>query len=185
MHEGPSERADLLLKAFVAAGVKVEIPDDIRVALWEKFLFAVSWGGVGAVTRVPIGTLRALTETRQLREQGMREILAVAQAHKVSLSNDLAGRTLSFMDSLAPNGTTSLQRDIADGKPSELEAWNGAVVRLGRDVDVSTPLHAFLYHCLLPAELRARGEIQATVGSVPPVGIEPTTFHSGGERSIP
>jgi 2-dehydropantoate 2-reductase len=58
-----------------------------------------------------------------------------------------------------PHGTTSLQRDIADGKPSELEYWNGAVVRLGREVNVATPLHEYIYSCLLPQELRARGQV--------------------------
>ncbi len=44
--------------------------------------------------------------------------------------------------------------------PSELEAWNGAVVRLGQQVRVATRLHAFLYHSLLPLELRARSRVQ-------------------------
>ena len=67
---------------------------------------------------------------------------------------------MAFLDSLAPSGTTSLQRDIAGGKPSELEAWNGAAVRLGREVGVDTPLHEFIYHSLLPLELQARGKVQ-------------------------
>lgn len=56
-------------------------------------------------------------------------------------------------------GTTSLQRDIIDGKPSELGFWNGAVVRLGREANVATPTHGHIYACLLPQELRARGKI--------------------------
>jgi 2-dehydropantoate 2-reductase len=66
---------------------------------------------------------------------------------------------MAFMDTVAPSGTTSLQRDIIDGKPSELEAWNGAVVRLGQDVGVATPLHTFIYYSLLPLELQARGQM--------------------------
>jgi 2-dehydropantoate 2-reductase len=65
-------------------------------------------------------------------------------------------RALQFVDALDPAGTTSLQRDIVAGSPSELEAWNGAVVRLGRQRGVSTPTHAFLYSSLLPQELAAR-----------------------------
>jgi 2-dehydropantoate 2-reductase len=52
-----------------------------------------------------------------------------------------------------------LQRDIVAGKRSELEAWTGAVVRLGAEAGVATPVHAFLYASLLPMELRARGEM--------------------------
>jgi 2-dehydropantoate 2-reductase len=155
-----SERGERLRQAFERAGVRVEIPSDIHVALWEKFLFVVSFGGVGAVTRAPIGVLRSVPETRQILEQAMHEILAVARAREIALPEDVIGKTMAFVDSLPPIGTTSLQRDIMEGKPSELAAWNGAVVRLGQEVRVITPLHSFIYHSLLPLELRARGQVQ-------------------------
>ena len=154
----PSERAERLRAAFERAGVTVEIPSDMRQALWAKFLFVVSLGGVGAVARAPVGVIRAVPETRQMLTRCMQEILAVARARQVPLADTIVADTMAFVDSLAPDGSTSLQRDIAEGKPSELEAWNGAVVRLGREAGVSTPLHEFIYHSLLPQELRARGE---------------------------
>jgi len=49
-----------------------------------------------------------------------------------------------------------MQRDVMEGRPSELEAQIGAVVRLGQEADVATPLHEFIYHSLLPLELRAK-----------------------------
>jgi 2-dehydropantoate 2-reductase len=156
----PSERAERLRQTFERAGVAVEIPPDIRVALWDKFLLVVSWGGVGAVTRAPIGVLRSVPETRQMLEKAMREILAVAQAREIALLDDAIGKAFAFLDALPPSGTTSLQRDIAEGKPSELDSWNGAAVRLGKEVEVATPLHAFIYHSLLPLELQARGQFQ-------------------------
>ena len=159
MHRRPSDRTDRLRQAFIRANVTVEIPPDIHVALWEKFLYVVAWGGVGAVTRAPIGVLCRVSETRQLLAQGMREIFAVARARQVVLSDGLVEKTMAFMDTVAPSGTTSLQRDIIDGKPSELEAWNGAVVRLGQDVGVATPLHTVFYDSLLPLELQARGQM--------------------------
>jgi 2-dehydropantoate 2-reductase len=60
----------------------------------------------------------------------MQEVDAVAEARRVALAPSVVANTMAFLDSLAENATTSLQRDIIDGKPSELEAWNGAVVRL-------------------------------------------------------
>jgi 2-dehydropantoate 2-reductase len=156
----PSERTEQLRKVFERAGVKVEVPSDIHMALWEKFLFVVSFGGVGAVTRAPIGVIRTLPETRHLLEQCMREIFEVARARQIALSEGIVEKTMIFLDSLAASGTTSLQRDIAEGKPSELDAWNGAVVRLGQEVGVPTPLHTFIYNSLLPLELQARGQLQ-------------------------
>jgi 2-dehydropantoate 2-reductase len=53
-----------------------------------------------------------------------------------------------------------MSRDIIDGKPSELESQNGAVVRLGEACKVPTPVNRFIYDCLRPQELRARREIE-------------------------
>src|SRR5262249_5259186 len=159
LNNQPSERIDRLRRAFERAHVNVEIPSDIHRALWEKFLLVTSFGGVGAITRAPIGAIRTLPETRRLLEQCMREVFEVARARQVTLADTVVADTMKLVDSLAANGTTSLQRDIADGKPSELEFWNGAVVRLGREVTIATPMHDFIYRCLLPQELRARGTI--------------------------
>ena len=154
----PSERAERLRDAFTQAGVNAEIPPDIRVAMWEKFLFIASFSGVGAVTRAPAGVMRELPETRQMLDQAMREVLAVAHARGVALPEESIPRTFALVDGLPPGGTASMQRDVMAGRPSELESQNGAVVRLGREVGVATPLHAFIYHSLIPMELQARGE---------------------------
>ncbi|HZW37520.1 MAG TPA: 2-dehydropantoate 2-reductase, partial [Candidatus Deferrimicrobiaceae bacterium] len=154
----PSERTEKLREIFTRAGIPSEIPRDIHVALWEKFLLIAPLGGIGAVSRAPVGTLRTLPGTRRMLEQGMREIVSVANARGVPLAGEAVARTMKFLDSLPANGTISLQRDIAAGRPSELEAWNGAVVRLGNQAGVPTPLHEFLYWSLLPLERKARGE---------------------------
>ena len=147
-----------LRDAFAGAGVDAEVPDDIRVALWEKFLLVVPFGGLGAVTRAPIGVLLT-PPTRALLERGMGEIEAIARARGVALTVDVIARTFATLDTVNPNGTSSLQRDIAAGKRSELDAWTGAVVRLGARAKVPTPLHDVLYAVLLPQERRARGEV--------------------------
>src|SRR5262249_35200164 len=56
----PSDRAEQLRRMFEQAGVNVEVPSDIHNALWEKFLLVTSFGGVGAVTRAPIGIIRTI-----------------------------------------------------------------------------------------------------------------------------
>lgn len=154
---GTSARADRILATLRGAGIDAEIPPDIDRALWEKFLFVVSAGGMGAATRSPVGEVRAHAETRGLLEQAMREIYDVGRARGVLLSEDAVARALAFADLLPADGTSSLQRDLADGRPSELEAWNGAVGRLGRAAGVATPVHDFIYRILLPTERRNRG----------------------------
>lgn len=151
-----SERADRLREAFERAGVWVEVPPDIQVAMWEKFLFIAAVSGVGAVTRAPLGAVRDLPETRSMLEQAMRETLAVARGRKVHLPDDVVARTMAFIDGLPPGVTASMQRDIVDGRPSELSSQNGAVARMGLELGVPTPTHTFIYHSLLPQELQAR-----------------------------
>jgi 2-dehydropantoate 2-reductase len=154
------QRAERLRAAFERAGVKAEIPADIQAAMWEKFLFIAALSGVGAVTRAPAGVLRTVPESRQLLKQAMEEIVAVAQAHKVELPEDAVRKTLEVVDGLPASVIASMQRDILEGRPSELAAQNGAVMRLGLERGVATPVHTFLYYSLLPQELRARGEVQ-------------------------
>lgn len=157
-----SERVERLREAFEhAEAVTAIIPPDIHLAMWEKFLFIAALSGVGAVTRAPVGVLRALPQTRRMLEQAMQEILAVAEARDIALPPKTVAETLAFIDGLPPDGTASMQRDVMAGRPSELESQNGAVVRLGQEVGVAAPLHRFIYTSLLPQELQARGEIRA------------------------
>jgi 2-dehydropantoate 2-reductase len=87
--------------------------------------------------------------------------MAVAHARNVSLPENTIKKSLALIDGLDPAATTSLQRDLATGKPSELEGWTGAVVRLGREANVATPLNELIYQSLLPGELRARASQQS------------------------
>jgi 2-dehydropantoate 2-reductase len=152
----PSERTKSLCRVFAAAGVKAEIPADIHKALWEKFLFVASLGGMGAALGKPFGAVREDAGSRRMLELAMGEVFALGRARGAALDDDLVERTMRFVDSLPDEGTASLQRDIAEGKPSELEAWSGAVVRLGRESGVEVPVHTFIYETLLPAEANVR-----------------------------
>jgi 2-dehydropantoate 2-reductase len=140
-------------------GINVEIPDDIQKAIWEKFVFIAAVGGVGAVTRQPIGTYRSMPETRAMLVRALQEVVAVGQACGVALDNDTADRILTTIIEHAPEGTiASMQKDIMEGKRSELESQNGAVLRMGRALGIPTPVNEFIYASLLPMELTALGK---------------------------
>ena len=89
----------------------------------------------------------------------MQEIYNVALANGIQLKDSVISKTMGFVDQLPASGTASMQRDISEGRPSELESQNGAVVRFGKEKNVPTPVHGFIYYCLLPSELKARGKI--------------------------
>lgn len=156
-----SERVEIIAQALRDAGCQVTIPASIQTAMWEKFLFISTVSGIGAVTRSPVGVLRELPGTRKMLEQCMTEIIAVGRAHDVPFDvpkdTNVVQRWMSFLDGIPADATASMQRDLMEGRPSELEAQNGAVVRLGQQVGVPTPLNDFIYNALLPMERASRG----------------------------
>src|SRR5262249_4508222 len=112
---------------------------------------------IGALARVPIGAWRSAPETRDIAIRALREMVAVAAARGVDCGADAVERTLERYDAMSPDSTSSLQRDIMEGKPSELEAQAGAVVRMAREAGVPTPVFDLLYSILLPQERKVRG----------------------------
>jgi 2-dehydropantoate 2-reductase len=151
-----SARVKELAALLEDAKIVVENPDSIQAALWEKFLFIASVGGVGAVTRASYGPVRDTPRTRAMLEAAMHEVLALALKSGVNLSPTIVEKTMGWVDKVPAGGTPSMQRDVMDGKPSELENMSGSIVRRAEELGVPTPVHLFLYSSLLPAETIAR-----------------------------
>jgi 2-dehydropantoate 2-reductase len=157
-----SARVDALREAFARArGLTVEVPGDIRVAMWSKFVFIAALSGVGALTRAPIGTIRSQPETRRLLEDSLKEIHALARRAGVGVPDDLVATILGYIDTMPADGLASMQRDMMQGRPSELDAQVGAVIRRAERLELDVPVHRMIYAALLPLERRARGEASA------------------------
>lgn len=153
-----SERVNALQKIFAEIpDIVVDVPADIRVAMWEKFIFICAMSGVGAVTRQPVGVYREVPETRAMLYATLKEALAVGRKRGVSLAKNIADVILDKIDDLPDEMMASMQKDVMAGLPSELEAQNGAIVRMGRELGVRTPTHNIIYASLLPMELSSRG----------------------------
>ena len=151
-----AERLDQLRDAFTAAKVRCQIPRDIATAMWEKFLFITPWGSLGAVTRLPVGPIRSTPELRARLLAALEEVARIARAEGKNLGDESIAKTLATLDGLPADTTSSMQRDIMAGRPSELEAQTGCVVRFGKKAGVPTPVHDSIYAELLPLEQRAR-----------------------------
>ena len=159
LNGGESERGRMILQAFGRCkGLEPELSSDVRLELWRKLVFIAAVGGVGAATGAPFGIIRAVPETRRLLRDCMEEVCRVAAALGAPLPREQPDRVLEFIDTLPADGMSSLQRDLAAGRRSELDSQLGAVVRLGGKAGVQTPSCRVLYDVLLPTELRARGE---------------------------
>jgi len=149
-------RIHALKQALESAGVPVRIPEDFPAALWDKFLFIASFGGVGAVTRAGAGALRTIPQTRQLLVGAFEEVQTLANAKQVALRPDSVAKALALVDVLPEDSIASLQRDVVAGRPSEVDSLSGAAARIGTELGVSVPIHAAIYAALLPQERAAR-----------------------------
>jgi len=155
-----SSRVDEVAKVFAKThGLTVNVTQNILQELWLKFMIIAPWSGLGALTRSPIGVIRSVDETRGLLLKSIREVFDVAQAIGVDIAEKNVESTIDFMDQLPPEGTASMQRDIMEGRPSELDEQCGTVVRYGEKGGVQTPVNRLIYYSLLPLERKARGEI--------------------------
>jgi 2-dehydropantoate 2-reductase len=156
--ENSNEQSDRVLRikgAFDKAGVTAIIPRDIEAEAWKKFLFICS-SGLLAVCQSSYGEVRELPGTRQLLINLFTEIYNVAKAKGVNLKPDIVEKTMRMIDTFDYDATSSLTRDVMEGKPSEIEYQNGTVVRLGEKYGVPTPVNRFVYSCILPMEAKAR-----------------------------
>ncbi len=151
-----SERIIAIEETFNRAGLNTKIAADIQVALWMKFLFIASFSGVGAMANAPAGVLRSEPDLRAQTLRAMSEIYELAHARNIVLPSDAVETAIASVDALPADATSSMQRDIAAGRPSELESQNGAVVRMARQAGIRVPTHEAIYEALIPLENSAR-----------------------------
>lgn len=157
-----AERTSALKTVFNEAGIESILSEDIEAELWKKFI-GICVGGLLAVTRTNYGELRSIPETRHMMIKVLHEVYLLSEKAGVSITPDFIDKTIAAIDTFPPDSTTSLSRDIWEGKPSELEYQNGTVVSLAKKYGTDTPMNKFIYQCLKPMELKARGALSQEV----------------------
>ncbi len=155
-----SERVQKIKAVFDAAGFKNFISEDIHLDIWRKFLFITSISGIGALTRVVFGVMRANEGIRKIIFDTASEIKEIANAKGIPLTDDDIKTTIKAIDNNDYNTTASMQRDVLEGRPSELENFNGYIVQQGIALGIPTPTNTFIYNCLLPQETSNRNSIK-------------------------
>jgi 2-dehydropantoate 2-reductase len=147
-------RASGRLARFVAlangAGIEATLSGDIRLEIWRKFLLLAPMAALSAMTGVELAAIRGHAETWSLAEQGMREVVAVAEAAGVGLTEDDVQRTLALVRSMPATWRASLAVDLERGRRLELEWLSGAVCRRGQASGLATPFHRVAVGVLTP-----------------------------------
>lgn len=145
---GISSRCQQLEELCANAGLHAVAVANIAERMWRKL---ITYCGVAvfAVQRGDKGRVWA-PETVALVHDAMSEAVVVAQAQGVPLSATLADEIVKLFEGLPPHYKPSLLVDLERGRRLEVEATSGMVVRLGRQMGVSTPVNRFIYGCLKP-----------------------------------
>ncbi len=141
---------------FDKAGFKNRISENITLDIWRKFLFIVTYSGIGALTRQPLGAIINLPFVKQFMYDTALEIKKIANLKNIDINQKDIDKTMHILSRMPYDTTASMQRDIMAGKPSELDNFNGYIVREGLRLGVKTPCNDFVYYTLLPSENFAR-----------------------------
>ena len=119
-------------------------------------MFIASISAAGALTRSVLGVMREDPFLRDLLIKTANEIILIGQKLGVELHEGDVTKCFEIIDHIDYNTTMSLQRDMMEGRPSELKNFNGFIVKKGDELGMETPVNDFIYYTLRPMELKAR-----------------------------
>jgi 2-dehydropantoate 2-reductase len=135
----PGDRVDELAARLDGAGLQVAVRDDEPTMMWDKLSFLAALALLTTRYEAPAGDIR--TEHRELMLAVIDEIIAVARAAGADVDT---GPVLELFDSVPAGMKSSMQRDAEAGRPLELDAIGGAVLRTAAQNGVPVPLTAGL-----------------------------------------
>jgi len=151
-----TERIEKVKEVFDDAGFKNKIAGDIHKSIWRKFLFITMVSGIASLTRVVFGEMLKDKNIEKIILDTANEIKEIAIAKGVNISDDDVEFAMNMYKNSEYDTTASMQRDIMEGKPSELENLNGYIVKQGKLLGIPTPTNSFIYKGLLPQERLVR-----------------------------
>jgi 2-dehydropantoate 2-reductase len=145
-----------LVEAGQAAGIDIAVSENINADRWKKFAFLTALAGATGATRQPLGAILADADTRALFIALMREVIALAAVRGVALPQNFLDEQIKFAENAPKSMKASLLHDLERGNRLELDWLTGAVARLGRELNVPTPMSDAIYAVLKLHRMGAR-----------------------------
>jgi 2-dehydropantoate 2-reductase len=141
---GLSPSSDEIARAFIAAGISVELSDNAIGALWTKLIINCALNALSAITGRPYGMLIGQGGVDDLVRGVIEECLALARASNVSVPADIH-QTVASLGITMAGQLSSTAQDLAKGKKTEINHLNGFIVRKGRHLGIATPVNQALH----------------------------------------
>ena len=130
-----------IAKDFNDSGISGELSENIRRDALEKFSYVSPIGAAGLYYHATAADFQREGEEREAFKAMIREIMALAEAMGVPFERDYVKVNLEILSHLAPESTTSMQRDVMEGKQSEIDGLVYEVVRMGEKYHVPMPVY--------------------------------------------
>ena len=144
----PQQKAAELATVLQESGIPSRVTATILVALWAKVLYNCALNGLSTLLEVPYGKLLEHPPARTLMRAMLEEAYRIAEAHRIQLEPSSAEAYCELLFTrLIPDTAAhraSMLQDLRHGKPTEIDALNGAIVRLGGQVRIPTPMNALI-----------------------------------------
>lgn len=137
--EEETEKMREVAKDMVTDDLEVILSENIRRDAMVKFSYVSPIGAAGLYCNAVAADFQREGEQREMFKALIREIVALSHAMGIEFEEDLVERNLKILASLSPEATTSMQRDVMEGKRSEMDGLVYEVVRMGREYKVSMP----------------------------------------------
>lgn len=137
--EEETEKMREVAKDMVTDDLEVILSENIRRDAMVKFSYVSPIGAAGLYCNAVAADFQREGEQREMFKALIREIVALSHAMGIEFEEDLVERNLKILASLSPEATTSMQRDVMEGKRSEMDGMVYEVVRMGREYKVSMP----------------------------------------------
>ena len=147
-----SARGEEIHQAFLGSGIDCQFTTDILKTLWTKFLFIATMAGITCLARETLSQLIPKPDWPNIILDCMREIETVGKGNNINLDDKVVQTTMDYIIGSLDNMQASMHTDLMAGRPLELEALNGAVVRAGKMADIPTPINNLIYAMLKPYE---------------------------------
>ncbi|MDD2300657.1 MAG: 2-dehydropantoate 2-reductase [Syntrophomonadaceae bacterium] len=126
------------------SGISGIVSDNIRRDALQKFSYVSPMAACGAYYDIDAGAAQQEGKVRDTFIALMREIDALAQAMDIHFAVDIVATNLEILGNLSPQASTSMQRDLKQGKNSEMDGLIFEVVRLGRQYGVNVPTYEII-----------------------------------------
>src|SRR5262245_18449539 len=132
------------------AGFQATASTHIEIDLWIKFIRLSTWSGMTSVMRSPMGVIRSQPDALEMMLAAIDEAIAVGRARGIEFPATVVEETKKLIYSFPAESKSSMLEDLERGRRLELPWLSGAVVRLGREAGVPTPVHQFITTVLTP-----------------------------------